>query len=130
MQFYPVGISCSFDTLKQLGKTSFSTRTADVALFRATVEERNNMETYLYNLKTAYEDTLKDKIAKEDLEELEKVVKTGLEVRTARRADCTRSTLARFSPTNIAMNSSPTCIRCQCCSRSGWSLTPESKKSS
>ncbi|CBJ33898.1 Heat shock protein 70 [Ectocarpus siliculosus] len=46
---------------------------------RAKVESRNNLETYLYNLKTSYEDTLKDKMAENDLEELKSAVEGGLE---------------------------------------------------
>lgn len=45
------------------------------------MESRNNLETYLYNLKTSCEDTLKDKIGAEDLEELRSAVNAGLEVR-------------------------------------------------
>lgn len=48
---------------------------------RATVEARNALETYLYNLKTSYEDTLKDKISDDDLQELKASVEAGLEVR-------------------------------------------------
>ncbi|CAN0487717.1 unnamed protein product [Ectocarpus sp. 8 AP-2014] len=48
---------------------------------RAKVESRNNLETYLYNLKASYEDTLKDKMAENDLEELKTAVEGGLEVR-------------------------------------------------
>ena len=47
---------------------------------RAKVESRNNLETYLYNLKASYEDSLKDKIAEDDLEELKSAVEAGLEV--------------------------------------------------
>lgn len=47
---------------------------------RAKVESRNNLETYLYNLKTSCEDTLKDKITAEDLEELRSAINAGLEV--------------------------------------------------
>eukprot|EP00752_Nemacystus_decipiens_P018529 g16612.t1 len=46
---------------------------------RAKVESRNNLETYLYNLKASYEDSLKDKIAEDDLEELKGAVEAGLE---------------------------------------------------
>ncbi|CAM9369967.1 unnamed protein product [Pylaiella littoralis] len=46
---------------------------------RAKVESRNNLETYLYNLKASYEDTLKDKIAGDDLEELKNSVEASLE---------------------------------------------------
>eukprot|EP00904_Undaria_pinnatifida_P000376 jgi/Undpi1/10339/HiC_scaffold_29.g12789.m1 len=46
---------------------------------RAKVESRNNFETYLYNLKASYEDTLKDKIAGNDLEGLKTCVDDGLE---------------------------------------------------
>ena len=52
-----------------------------VLLPRAKVESRNNLETYLYNLKSSYEDSLKDKIAEDDLEELKTAVEAGLEVR-------------------------------------------------
>lgn len=44
------------------------------------MESRNNLETYLYNLKTSYEDSLKDKIAEADLEEIRNAVEAGLEV--------------------------------------------------
>lgn len=50
---------------------------------RAKVESRNNLETYLYNLKASYEDSLKDKIAEDDLEELKSAVEAGLEVCTS-----------------------------------------------
>lgn len=50
-------------------------------LCRAKVEARNGLETYIYNLKTAYEDTLKDKVAENDLEMLKTVSEEGLEVR-------------------------------------------------
>lgn len=46
----------------------------------ANVEARNNFETYMYNLKASYEDTLKDKIAEKDLEDLKTSVEAGLEV--------------------------------------------------
>ncbi|CAN0488883.1 unnamed protein product, partial [Scytosiphon promiscuus] len=46
---------------------------------RAKVESRNNLETYLYNLKTSYEDTLKDKMPADDAEELKTTVEAGLE---------------------------------------------------
>ena len=49
-------------------------------LSRAKVESRNNLETYLYNLKSSYEDSLADKIAEQDLEELRSAVGAGLEV--------------------------------------------------
>lgn len=51
-----------------------------VVLSSAKVESRNNLETYLYNLKSSYEDSLKDKITEEDLEELKSAVQAGLEV--------------------------------------------------
>lgn len=57
---------------------------------RAKVESRNNLETYLYNLKSSYEDSLKDKIAENDLEELKTAVEAGLEV-------CMRFTLIRHA---------------------------------
>lgn len=47
---------------------------------RAKVEARNALETYLYNLKTSYEDTLKDKINSDDMEELKTSVEAALEV--------------------------------------------------
>lgn len=47
---------------------------------RAKVESMNALETYLYNLKTSYEDSLKDKIGEDDLEELKTSVEAGLEV--------------------------------------------------
>lgn len=50
------------------------------SMSRAKVESRNNFETYLYNLKASYEDTLKDKIAGNDLEGLKTCVDDGLEV--------------------------------------------------
>lgn len=53
---------------------------------RAKVESRNNLETYLYNLKTSYEDTLKDKMPADDAEELKTAVEDGLEVSTNGRA--------------------------------------------
>eukprot|EP00903_Cladosiphon_okamuranus_P013268 g12372.t1 len=46
---------------------------------RAKVESRNSLETYLYNLKSSYEDSLKDKIAEDDMEELKTAVEDGLE---------------------------------------------------
>ncbi|CAM9412096.1 unnamed protein product [Choristocarpus tenellus] len=46
---------------------------------RANVESRNSLETYLYNLKSAYEDTIKDKLSEEDLEELKTSVEAALE---------------------------------------------------
>lgn len=46
---------------------------------RAKVESMNALETYLYNLKTSYEDSLKDKIGEDDLEELKTSVEAGLE---------------------------------------------------
>lgn len=49
-------------------------------LSRAKVESRNNLETYLYNLKSSYEDSLKEKIPDDDLEELKSSVEAGLEV--------------------------------------------------
>lgn len=51
-----------------------------MACVRAKVEARNNLETYLYNLKTSYEDTLKGKIPEGDLEELKTSVEGALEV--------------------------------------------------
>ena len=47
---------------------------------RANVESRNNFETYMYNLKASYEDTLKDKLSEKDLEDLKASVEAGLEV--------------------------------------------------
>lgn len=44
------------------------------------MESRNNLETYLYNLKSSYEDSLKDKIPEQDLGELRSAVESGLEV--------------------------------------------------
>ena len=44
------------------------------------MEARNALETYLYNLKTSYEDTLKDKINSDDMEELKTSVEAALEV--------------------------------------------------
>lgn len=49
------------------------------------MESRNALETYLYNLKTSYEDSLKDKIADDDLEELKTSVEAALEVCCARQ---------------------------------------------
>lgn len=46
----------------------------------ARVESRNNLETYLYNLKSSYEDDLKDKITDLEFEELRSAVESGLEV--------------------------------------------------
>ncbi|CAM9406288.1 unnamed protein product [Laminaria digitata] len=46
---------------------------------RAKVESRNHFETYMYNLKASYEDTLKDKLAEDDLEALKTSVEAGLE---------------------------------------------------
>ena len=48
------------------------------------MESKNNLETYLYNLKTSYEDTLKGKISEDDQEELKSSVEGALDVRTAR----------------------------------------------
>ncbi|WP_411017954.1 hypothetical protein, partial [Salmonella sp. s39606] len=36
-------------------------------------------ETYMYNLKASYEDTLKDKLSEKDLEDLKASVEAGLE---------------------------------------------------
>lgn len=47
---------------------------------RAKVESRNHFETYMYNLKASYEDTLKYKLARKDLEDLKTCVEAGLEV--------------------------------------------------
>ncbi|CAM9783123.1 unnamed protein product [Ascophyllum nodosum] len=46
---------------------------------RAKVESKNNLETYLYNLKTSYEDTLKGKISEDDQEELKSSVEGALD---------------------------------------------------
>ncbi|CAM9916495.1 unnamed protein product, partial [Discosporangium mesarthrocarpum] len=46
---------------------------------REKVESRNSLETYLYNLKAAYEDTLKDRLSDEDREELKTTVEAALE---------------------------------------------------
>lgn len=51
---------------------------------RAKVEARNTLETYIYNLKTSYEDSLKDKIAPDDVEKLKASVEAGLEVSRGR----------------------------------------------
>lgn len=45
------------------------------------MEARNSLESYMYNLKTSYEDTMKDKIGADDKEELKTAVEAGLEVR-------------------------------------------------
>lgn len=44
------------------------------------VEARNDLETYIYNLKASCEESLKNKIAEDDLEELKAVLKAGLKV--------------------------------------------------
>ncbi|CAM9862299.1 unnamed protein product, partial [Phaeothamnion confervicola] len=46
---------------------------------RERVEARNGLEGYLYNLKTACTDTLKDKLSEEDRKELQTTVETALE---------------------------------------------------
>lgn len=51
-----------------------------MAFVRAKVDARNNLETYIYNLKNSYEDTLTGKIPEDDLEELKTSVEGALEV--------------------------------------------------
>lgn len=47
---------------------------------RSKVEARNDLETYIYNLKTSCEDSLKNKIAEDDLAELKAMLESGLKV--------------------------------------------------
>lgn len=48
------------------------------------MESRNSLETYIYNLKASYEDTLREKLPENDLEDLKTAAEDGLEVGSMR----------------------------------------------
>jgi len=52
---------------------------ADDAKAREAVEARNQLEGYLYSLKSSVEDSLKDKLSEDDAELLKATIKEGLE---------------------------------------------------